>query len=39
MEKLDTKFVNGTLATSEGVMEADIGIAGGKIVAMMWQKT
>lgn len=34
MERLDTKLVNGTLATSEGVMRADIGIAEGKIAAI-----
>jgi len=34
MERLDTKLVNGTLATSEAVMEVDIGIAGGKIVTI-----
>lgn len=34
MEKLDTKLVNGTLATSEGVMEVDIGIAGGRIAVI-----
>ena len=34
MERLDTKLVNGTLVTSEAVMEADIGIAEGKIVVI-----
>jgi allantoinase len=34
MERLDTKLVNGVLATSEAVMEVDIGIAGGKIVTI-----
>jgi len=34
MEGLDTKLVNGALATSEGVMEVDIGIAGGRIAAI-----
>lgn len=34
MERLDTKLVNGTLATSEGVMRADIAIAEGKITAI-----
>ena len=34
MERLDMKLVNGMLATSEAVMEADIGIAEGKIMAI-----
>jgi urease alpha subunit len=34
MEKLDTKLVNGTLASSEGEMKADIGILEGKIAAV-----
>ncbi len=34
MERLDTKLVNGKLATSEGVMDADLGIGGGRIVAI-----
>ncbi len=34
MIKLDKKLVNGTLATSEGVIAADIGIAEGKIAAI-----
>ncbi len=34
MERLDTKLVNGKLATSEGVIAADIGIGAGKIVAI-----
>lgn len=34
MSKLDTILANGTLATSTGVLEADIGIASGKIAAI-----
>lgn len=34
MQRLDTKLVNGSLATSEGVLEADIGMAGGRIVCI-----
>lgn len=34
MGRLDTKLVNGTLATSAGVLDADIGIAAGKIVCI-----
>jgi allantoinase len=34
MEEFDTKLVNGTLASSEGEMKADIGILEGKIAAV-----
>ena len=34
MQGLDTKLMNGTLATSERLIEADIGIAEGKIVSI-----
>jgi allantoinase len=34
MGRLDTKLVNGTLATSAGVMEADVGMAEGRIAAI-----